>query len=256
MTHRVALSRALLWGGLLLAVLAARPAVSARPAPAPTVVQDPRPTVVLLHGLGRSDASMGVLARTLEEAGYRVVNLGYPSRSHGVRVLADSMAAALDRCCPDVEPLHFVTHSLGGILVRAYGATHGSHRIGRVVMLSPPNRGSEVVDRIPDRLLELVLGPAAVELGTDTTSLPRSLPPVDFELGIITGSASMNPLFSWWIPGEDDGKVAVESARVEGAEDFLVVPYSHTWIMRRAEVVEQVLVFLASGRFDPRGRDS
>lgn len=207
-------------------------------------------TVVLLHGLGRTERSMRALERSLEAAGYRVVNLGYPSRDHTVQELVDTLAADLEACCAAHEGrLDFVTHSLGGILVRAYQGVHGSARIGRVVMLSPPNQGSELVDRIPDGLLRLVLGPAVLQLGTDSASAIHELPPVDFELGVLTGNATLNPLFSWWLPGEDDGKVTVESAWTEGADDLRVVPYSHTWIMQREQVIEQVLIFLATGRF-------
>lgn len=224
-------------------------AVVAPTAPELAVAQPPE-TVILLHGLGRTHHSMKALARSLEDAGYRVVNLGYPSRHHAVRALVDTVAAELESCCAnDTTPLHFVTHSLGGILVRGYGSSRGAGRIGRVVMLSPPNQGSQVVDRVPQALLDLVLGPAALQLGTDTGSVVHSLPPVDFELGIIAGDATLNPLFSWWLPGDDDGKVTVESARVDGVDDFLVVPYSHTWIMRRERVIEHVLAFLQNGRF-------
>lgn len=218
------------------------------PYPAPAAPDTARETVVLLHGLGRTERSMVALERSLESAGFRAVNLGYPSRTRTVAELVDTVAAELDACCAG-DTLHFVTHSLGGILVRVYGATHGSDRIGRVVMLSPPNQGSEVVDQLPDELLRLVLGPAALELGTGRGSVTGWLPPVDFELGIITGESTLNPLFSLWLPGEDDGKVSVASARIEGAEDFLVVPYTHTFIMQRERVIEQVLAFLRSGRF-------
>lgn len=233
-------------GAPLASTVAGVSQVSGPAAPADTLKE----TVILLHGLGRTHRSMSRMERSLEEAGYRVVNLGYPSRHHPVGVLVDSLAAELAACCSDSpSPLHFVTHSLGGILVRAYQAGHGADRIGRVVMLSPPNHGSEIVDRVPERLLELVVGPAALQLGTDSTSVLTRLPPVEFDLGIITGDATMNPLFSWWLPGEDDGKVSVESARLEGADDFLVLPYSHTWIMQREQVIEQVLSFLGHGRF-------
>ena len=199
---------------------------------------------------------MGALREALEKAGYRSVNLAYPSRHDHIPALADTLAAEINRCCASgSQPLHFVTHSLGGILVRAYQARHGGDRIGRVVMLSPPNHGSEVVDRIPAGLLRLLMGPAVLQLSTDSTSLLRDLPPVDFELGIITGDATLNPLFSWWLPGEDDGKVTVESARISGAGDFLVVPYSHTWIMRREQVIEEVLHFLDAGRFSDSPED-
>ncbi|HSH46653.1 MAG TPA: hypothetical protein VK966_12485, partial [Longimicrobiales bacterium] len=169
--------------------------------------------------------------------------------------LTDTVAAALAACCAGAR-LHFVTHSLGGILVRAYAAEHGAERIGRVVMLSPPNHGSEVVDRLEGvPFLERVLGPAAVQLGTGD-GVPDLLGPPEFELGIITGDASLNPLFSWWIPGPDDGKVSVASARLEGADDFLVLPANHTFIMREDEVVRQILAFLETGAFtDPEEED-
>lgn len=239
----------LLWLVPLLLTPGCAPVPSGPPGPAarPEAPAAPR-TVVLLHGLGRTHRSMAPMARALQDAGWRVVNLGYPSRQGTVAELADTVAAELDRCCVDAR-VHFVTHSLGGILVRAYSHRHGADRIGRVVMLSPPNQGSELVDRLPEELLRRVMGPASLELGTDSGSVPVSLPPVDFELGIITGDASLNPLFSWWLPGEDDGKVTVSSARVEGADAFLVVPYTHAFIMRRDDVIRQVDSFLRTGSF-------
>lgn len=247
------LGLALLVGATACTAVAGASVVASPVEDRPGSVQNPE-TVVLLHGLGRTPRSMAALERSLSEAGYRVVNLGYPSREHPVPALVDTLAADLEACCADGDgPVHFVTHSLGGILVRAYAAAHGPDRIGRVVMLSPPNHGSEVVDRLPEGLLELIMGPAALQLGTDAEGVVHALPPVDFELGIITGNRGMNPLFSWWLPGDDDGTVTVESARVESADDFLVVPYSHTWIMSRDRVIEQVLTFLETGRFAETG---
>lgn len=219
-------------------------AIAAWPAPADS------PTVVVLHGLGRTPASMRPMEDALAAAGYRVVNLGYPSRHHEIGALTDTVHAALTACCADAGPLNFVTHSLGGILVRAYAERHGEGGIGRVVMLSPPNQGSEVVDRL-DALpvFEWILGPAAVQLGTDSAGVPVRLGAPPFEVGIITGDASFNPLFSWWLPGPDDGKVSVSSARLEGADGFLVVPYTHAFIMRKEDVIAQVLSFLRDGRF-------
>lgn len=206
-------------------------------------------TVVLLHGLGRTPLSMGPLARLLEEDGFRVVNLGYPSRGRPIDELVDSLDTALAACCPGTT-VHFVTHSLGGILVRAYVLSHGAERVGRVVMLSPPNGGSEVVDRLEGLgPLEWLLGPTFVELGTDSAALPARLGAPGFEVGVITGERSVNPLFSWWLPGPDDGAVTVASARLDGAAAFLVVPYSHTFIMRKEDVIKQVIAFLRTGRF-------
>jgi triacylglycerol lipase len=207
-------------------------------------------TVILLHGMGRTHRSMRPLEEALAGEGYKVVNLGYPSRTRSWPELVDTLDAAVRACCADGSaPVHFVTHSMGGILVRAYLKANQLPGLGRVVMLSPPNQGTTLVDRLPAELLELVLGPASVRLGTDSASVPLRLGPATFELGIITGDVSINPLFSSWLPGEDDGAVTVESAWVDGTDDFLVVPYTHTFIMRRDEVILQVLAFLEAGRF-------
>jgi triacylglycerol lipase len=236
---------------LVLAMVTVTTAQEGRPAAElPTQQAAERGTVVLLHGLGRTHRSMRPVQDALVEQGYRVVNVGYPSRTRPWGELVDSLGTALQACCNDgKEPVHFVTHSMGGILVRAYLESHTIPRLGRVVMLSPPNQGTEVVDRIPEELLRVILGPAALRLGTDPGSVPVQLGPVDFDLGVITGDLSLNPLFSAWLDGADDGTVPVESAWVEGVDDFLVVPYTHTFIMRRDEVIAQILSFLEYGRF-------
>lgn len=208
-------------------------------------------TVVVVHGLGRTSTSMAVLNARLRAQGYRVVPVDYPSTRQPLDQLVDSLSVAVDDCCAsERETVHFVTHSMGGILVRAYLAGRPEYR-GRVVMLSPPNQGTEVIDAFaPSPLLVSVLGPAGAALGTDSTGITASLGPVAFSLGIITGNLSTNPIASWLIPGPDDGKVGVESARVEGAADFLVLPATHTFIMNRADVAEAVVGFLREGSFE------
>ena len=207
-------------------------------------------TVVLLHGLIRSPSSMGRMERALQEAGYRTCNIGYPSRRHRIEVLADEYVLPEIRRCVGDGKAHFVTHSMGGILVR-YLADQGElPNAGRVVMLGPPNRGSEVVDAIGDGgLFELVNGPAGRQLGTDSTSVPPHLGPAPFELGVIAGTRSINWINSWVIDGPDDGKVAVERTRVDGMSDFLVVPSTHTFMMRNRGVIRQTITFLREGRF-------
>lgn len=220
--------------------------------------------VVLIHGLGRTDLSMIRLEAELTKRGYGVVNVSYPSTQYSIDYLAEEeLAPAIERCCVGIDKkVHFVTHSMGGIVLRYYLAEHEMENLGRVVMLSPPNQGSEVADWVAENeLLQKVLGPSAEQLGTGPESVPNQLGPVDFELGIIAGNRTLNPLFSRMIPGADDGKVSVERAKVEGMADFLVVPHSHTYIMMSDEVIEQVVYFLANGEFrhDPepaQGTDS
>lgn len=207
--------------------------------------------VVLLHGLARSARSMNTLEARLVHEGYAVVNLDYPSTQHAVAYLAQEvLARKLASCCPFASTIHFVTHSMGGILMRHYLAHHSLPSLGRVVMLSPPNQGSEVVDRLRGlAFFRWLNGPAGQELGTDPEGVPAQLDPVDFDCGVITGNRVIEPWLSWMIPGESDGKVSVENARVEGMGDFLVVPHSHTFIMRQRGVIEQVVHYLRHGSF-------
>ncbi len=216
-------------------------------------------TVVLVHGLGRSPASMAVLRNRLEHSGYTVINWGYPSRSEPIEVLIAQLSEALVICCSEsTEPVHFVTHSMGGVLVRGFlagedamGSAGGSGPVlGRVVMLSPPSQGSEIIDAFADsRLLRMTLGPAAERLGTDSSSIAEELGPVEYPVGVITGSRSFNPIGSWLIPGPDDGKVGVENARIDGASAFLVIPATHTFIMNRRDVADEIVHFIRNGTF-------
>lgn len=208
-------------------------------------------TVVVVHGLGRTTASMAILVSRLKKAGFRVVSFGYPSTSEPMEDLVDRLQSEVARCCPtESETVHFVTHSMGGVLVRIYlDQCPGKYR-GRVVMLSPPNQGSEVVDAFANSpMLRSVLGPAGLKLGTDPESIPSQLGPVQFELGIIAGDRSMNAFTSRLIPGPDDGKVSVERARADGAADFMVAHATHTFIMNRRDVSDAVVHFLRHGRF-------
>lgn len=208
--------------------------------------------VVFLHGLARSAKSMVPLQKALSEKGYGTCNIDYPSTDYSIEYLSETyLPAQLKRRIPaNAQRIHFVTHSLGGIIVRHYLKYHSMDRLGRVVMLSPPNCGSEVVDKIGHMgLFKTLNGPAGTQLGTDPAGIPNRLGPVDFELGIITGSKTMNPLLSLMIPGKDDGKVSVQRAQVTGMTDFLVVPHTHPFIMRSKKVVEQTAYFLEHGKF-------
>ena len=207
--------------------------------------------VILLHGLGRTSRSMRPIERHLEEYGFCVININYPSRKLPIEELAKYIQAEIEKQCTDKEVnIHFVTHSMGGIILRFYLGKNHLENLGRVVMLSPPNKGSEIVDTLRKFFIfSMLIGPAGLQLGTNQDSIPNTLGPVNFDLGIITGKSSLNPIFSLIIPGDDDGRVSVERSKVSGMKDFMVVPHSHSFIMRSSQVADQVTYFLKSGRF-------
>jgi triacylglycerol lipase len=215
--------------------------------------------VILLHGLARSGSSMEKLEQALQEAGYVVLNVDYPSRTAPIAELAtQSIRPALDdprlAAC---ERVHFISHSMGGILLRSYVAQTDIPRLGRVVMLGPPNQGSEVVDRLRHwRAFQWLNGPAGSELGTEAESVPNRLGPVLFELGVIAGRRSINWINSLMIPGADDGKVSVERTKVEGMKEHLVLPVTHPLMMKDEAVIAACLNFLAYGSFAPEKPDS
>jgi hypothetical protein len=210
--------------------------------------------VILLHGLCRSDASMKKMESKLTRAGFIVLNVDYPSRTAAIETLSEAaIGGALDdKRLAECTKIHFVTHSLGGILVRSYFKRHEHARLGRVMMLGPPNQGSEVVDILGAWwFFKKLNGPAGNELGTDNESVPNTLGPVDFELGVIAGDRSINWINSRMIDGPDDGKVAVERTKVAGMKEHRVVHAAHPFLMNNDEVIEQTIRFLKTGSFKP-----
>ena len=209
--------------------------------------------VILLHGLARTSSSMQKLANELDAQGFITVNTDYPSRKHTIEVLADSVIPESIAECMKLNPsnIHFVTHSLGGILVRQYLSRRDMPVPGRAVFLAPPNQGSEVVDTFGDLPgYALLNGPAGSQLGTDSRSVPLKLGAINFDLGVIAGTKTFNPILSQALPNPDDGKVSVYSARVEGMCAFLTVPVSHPFIMKDDAVIDQVITYFANGAFN------
>jgi pimeloyl-ACP methyl ester carboxylesterase len=208
--------------------------------------------VVLLHGLGRSGWSMKRLEWALRRDGYRVINISYPSTRIPIdEVVTNLLPHVIEQRVTHREArVHFVTHSLGGIIARRYLCEHPRINPGRLVMIGPPNQGSEIVDHVRDwRLFKWLTGPAGEGLGTGSNSAPRQIGIPTCEIGVLAGDRSFNPLFSAWLPGPDDGKVSVESTRLKGMKGFLVLHCSHTWMTWRRDVVHAVSNFLARGQF-------
>ncbi len=208
--------------------------------------------VVLLHGLARSHHSMDQIEEALLAYEYDVWSESYASREKSVQWLAeDTVSKGVAYCLENqASQIHLVSHSLGGLLIRVYLQEHSIPNQGRIVMLAPPNHGSEVADVLMDnKLYEWTMGPAGQELGTGADGIANQLDPIPGEIGIIAGNSTSDPWFSPLIPGPDDGKVSVESARLDEMKEFWVTDVGHTFIMRNDRVIEQIVNFLRDGEF-------
>ena len=246
----VAVLRTLLLAFALL--LAAPDARAAEPVVPPA--SQATACVVLLHGLGRTYRSMYRIEDALRDAGYATISVDYPSQSKPIEALAlQAVPEGVAHCRKQgARTIHFITHSMGGLVLRYYLSTHRVPELGRVVMLSPPNQGSEVADALVGTgVYDRVNGPAGGQLVTGPDGIAARLGPVDFPLGIITGNQQtlFDSVLATQIPGANDGKVSVERAKVEGMADFMVLPVTHTFIVNDDEVIGQVLYFLANGSF-------
>ena len=206
--------------------------------------------VILLHGLGRSSLSMEPMARALRRDGFSVLNLDHPARRLGISALADHVEAASARWrASGTGALHLVGHSLGGLVARAWIVRHRPERLGRVVLLGSPSGGSEIADRLVDFApYRRLFGPAGAELTTDHAARDALLGAVDYPLGVIAGTRSLDPLGWALLPKPNDGKVTVARTRVPGAA-HLTLPVTHTFMMRAPSVIAATARFLRDGRF-------
>lgn len=213
----------------------------------------PTDTVVLIHGLGRTRRSMWLVGLWLSFCGYRVTSIGYPSHRVSIR---DAVANHLEPKLAELEIengscVHFVTHSLGGIVFRAWAAQRDpAFPLGRAVLLAPPNQGSQIIDELRQwRWVRWLLGPVSAELGTDANSTPNNLGPLPPNTGIIMGNKDTLPFFRHLLGDESDGVVTIASSHAEGEADFTLLPTNHATIILQPAVFRAVQRFLHTGSF-------
>jgi pimeloyl-ACP methyl ester carboxylesterase len=222
--------------------------VSGRPASA-NATQD---GVVLLHGISRTTRSFRKMQTALEGCGFATLNQNYASRRKALEALAEDIHPSIQRFADGIDgSVHFVGHSMGGLLARVYIARYRPKRLGRIVMLGTPNSGSEIADRLKNLFAyRAFFGPAGQQLGTQRDAAIEALfPPVDYPVGIIAGNRSIYPITSAFLPKPHDGRVSVANTRLDGMADHIVVRTSHPWLVRNGAAIEQTIAFLKDGKF-------
>jgi pimeloyl-ACP methyl ester carboxylesterase len=209
-----------------------------------------RRAALLLHGHGRTGLSMGLLAARLQAAGWDTLAPSYGFR-RSLPAILDVLKGPVASFAADRESLDIVTHSMGGLVARALITAHRPANLRRVVMLAPPNRGSELADLLASlNLAETILGPAHSHLLTRRSAADEALlGPVDYELGIVAGNRSLGPIPARILPPPHDGKVSVLATHLAGMADHIVVPVPHTLMTAHPLTGAQALHFLRHGRF-------
>ena len=207
---------------------------------------------MVVHGIARTYRSMRSLAKFLKSHGYSVLNVGYPSTRDSLESLIEYIHDKVADFNRDSQrKIHFVGYSLGGLMVRGLIHRYRPSNLGRVVQLAPPNQGSEVADFWKNNFLfKWIFGPAGQDLGAREKRFTRILGPVDYELGVIAGNRSWDPISSAMISGPNDGKVSVESTQVSGMTDHIIIPATHTFIIYNRQAWDQILHFLEHGQFN------
>jgi esterase/lipase len=206
--------------------------------------------VVILHGITRSNKHMQKLATYLQKDGFDIINLNYPSTTNKIEDLTEIINKEIFQRTTEKKPIHFIGYSMGGLVVRALIHKYNYKNLGKVVQLAPPNQGSEVADFVKNFWpYKKIFGPAGQQLITDQSAVKHIFGEVNYELGIIAGNATIDPISSAIIPGENDGKVAVKRTKLEGMKDHIVVSASHTFFPSNKEVQKQTLYFLKNGNF-------
>jgi pimeloyl-ACP methyl ester carboxylesterase len=207
---------------------------------------------VLLHGIGVGSWTLKKLERTLQRRSFATLNLNYASRKKPLEALAEDIHAPIAAFAAQCDgAIHFVAHSMGGLVTRVYLSRHRPARLGRVVMLGTPNGGSEIADLLKGfAVYRAVFGPAGLQLTTEQAPVLTALPSPDYAIGIIAGCRTIAPIASTFVlPRPNDGKVSVASAKLSGMADHIVVKAAHAGLPRHPIAIEQTIAFLHDGRF-------
>ena len=207
--------------------------------------------VILLHGIAKSSKHMKKLELYLEKQNFKVININYPSTEHPLNKLAVIIHNKIKPHINLAQKVNFVGYSLGGVMVRILLAKYNYENLGRVVQLAPPNRGSKVADHLQNNwLFKKIYGPAGQQLITNQAKIKHLFKEINYEVGIIAGNKSIDPISSlFFIKGKDDGKVSIKNTKLDKMTDHIVVPASHIFFPAKKIVHKQTVFFLKNGYF-------
>lgn len=208
--------------------------------------------VLLFPGFGETSFKMSALSYWLQLAGYETEIIDYPSTmGTAEELIADYFVPAMKKRA-EKPVIHCVTNSIGGILLRGFLASHEQPNLGRVVMIGPGHKGSHVLEIVRHHpLAKLLLGPLINQAGDDKDAYACQLPSyVDFDLGIIAGGISLDPVAYCISPQMQDGRVTVESSKIDGMKDHVVLPIPHEMLAHHPLTSVQVIHFLQRGYFN------
>lgn len=206
--------------------------------------------VVILHGIARSSNHMEKMEKYLLKQGYDAINIDYPSTDYTLESLIYLVHQDISKKLTEDKTVHFVGYSMGGILNRAIINKHRPKNLGRVVQLAPPNNGSEVSDFLKENwLYKKVYGPAGQQLTTNQQKIKELFGDIYYDLGIIAGNRTIDPISSSIIPGKDDGRVSIENTKLKGMKDHIVVSVAHPFLPSNKTVQQQTAYFLQNGVF-------
>lgn len=210
--------------------------------------------VIMLHGIVRSSKSMSRMQKSLGEAGFVPVPFDYPSTQANLDKCSEFLDSVI-RSLDGVKEISFVTHSMGGLVVRNWLKEHKDKRVRRLVMIGTPNKGAEMADKLRDwKIYKLILGPAGQQLFSGDGSDASKLPIPKFEFAVIAGARGTAEGYNPLIPGDDDGTVAVKSAFLEGATDSELFPVLHSFLPVNPDVVKSTARFLKTGSLRESGK--
>ena len=205
-------------------------------------------TVVLIHGFGRDADSMAGLSNWFKNAGYGVEQVEYESLTQNMDEIKKEVFDQIDRCCLELMKVHFVGHSIGGLLIRSYLGENNISNLGRVVLIGTPNKGWYDTEIFDQQWLPHIAIPVLMDIAGEDTDFLNSLEPPYYDLGVIAGDIGIG-VIEFLLGGPNDGLVRVESTQVEGMKDFVIVRLAHYDLRSKKIVADHAINFLKHGSF-------